>query len=118
MRHKNRYNYSVNRQYSYSGLRNTYIENGRGRKEKSYMDYYFNFYIICSCRLCGSIFIMDGMSIFNGDTDDSNIKSTFLDKSKIEHMLYSGEKYEALYVGTEDYLINYPSTKLIILIKR
>lgn len=37
MRHKNRYNYSVNRQYSYSGLRNTYIENGRGRKKKNHI---------------------------------------------------------------------------------
>lgn len=113
MRHKNRYNYSVNRQYSYSGLRNTYIENGRGRKKKNHIWIITLISILFVLAACvAAFFIMDGMSIFNGDTYDSNIKSTFLDKSKIEHMLYSGEKYEALYVETEDYLINYPSTKI------
>lgn len=93
MRHKNRYNYSVNRQYSYSGLRNTYTENGRGRKKKNHIWIITLISILFVLAACvAAFFIMDGMSIFNGDTYDSNIKSTFLDKSKIEHMLYSGEK--------------------------
>lgn len=115
MRHKNRYhyNYNINRQYSYSGVRNTYIGNGRGRKKKNHILIVALVSILFVLAACvAAFFIMGGMSIFNGSLYDSNIKSTFLDKSKIEHMSYSGEKYESRYVGTEDYLINYPATKI------
>lgn len=108
-----KYKYKVNRQYSYSGVRNTYYRNIRGRKKKNHIGIITLISILFILAACtAAFFIMGGMSLFNGNLYDSNVQATFLDKSKTEHMSYSDEKYESKCIGAEAYFINYPVTKL------
>lgn len=111
MRNNRRYKYNVNRYYSYSGTRHTYISrNTRKKSHTSLIVMISIFFVLAAC--IAAFFIMGGMSLFTGITSDIGINSNFLDKSKTEHISYTGEKYESKAIGAEAYIINYPNTKI------